>query len=158
MKEGESRPATADDPEWKLISAGINFEAKCQKPDCPTRGEWSFVRVGYTNKMENQELCLGEFIGSDDCKCTGCGEILYSTDVRGILFRYPCVYSWRGRKAERGSKNEVLSLQSACPITPFGAHFPCCRRALPPSSISHDNTTNSTQINTQSVIWSDGSF
>ena len=84
-----------DGPSWWICYPGLNYEGTCSNPKCKAHGEKVMIERGY-----------GTFnIAEDPLDHRDCPECKQPCDEEPTTFWLNnCVWSWEGRKAEKGSK------------------------------------------------------
>merc|ERR1711939_441297 len=86
-----------DVPSWRICYPGLNYEGTCSNPRCKAHRENVFIQRGY-----------GTFnISEDPLDHRDCPECKQPCDEEPTTFWLNnCVWSWEGRKAEKGSKKD----------------------------------------------------
>jgi len=85
-----------DGPSWWVCCPGLNYEGTCSNPKCKAHGKKVMIQRGY-----------GTFnIAVDPLDHRDCPECKQPCDKEPTTFWLnKCVWSWEGRKSEKGGKN-----------------------------------------------------
>jgi len=86
-----------DLPDWRTACSGLNYEGRCSNPRCKAHGKAVIIQRGYGNFN----------IAEDPLDHRDCPECQQPCDEEPTTFILSsCVWTWEGRKAEKGSKKE----------------------------------------------------
>merc|ERR1712093_661207 len=86
-----------DLPDWRTACSGLNYEGRCSNPRCKAHGKAVIIQRGYGNFN----------IAEDPLDHRDCPECQQPCDEEPTTFVLSsCVWTWEGRKAEKGSKKE----------------------------------------------------